>query len=85
MESQKQACLLISTCSGLMRNQAVVPVSHAPNAKFPRLSLLVSRVLWGENILCVKKSRRRSFNVVVLGTGGDVWLSGREGPRPRMG
>lgn len=57
------------------------PCFPPPNVKFSRLSLLVSMVLWGEEILFAKKSRRQSFSLVILGTGGDMWLSGREGRR----
>lgn len=32
-------------------------------------------------MLFVKKSRRQPWSLVILGTGGDMWCQGGEGPR----
>lgn len=78
-QSQKQACPLVPVCPGLPRNQSVAPASHPPHMKFSRTSCLVPRVLQGEDMLFVKKSRRRSLSLVMLGTGGNMWCRGGKG------
>lgn len=69
--------MFLCLCPQLLRNQAVTPTHGHHNMKFSRLSYRSLQTFVGREFFCLLKSRQQSV-LLTLGTGGGMWLSGRE-------